>query len=196
MIYIFGDSHASTNFKYLNLNYEHKICFEGGVTMHRISRDRQIINFDNTFNNENNIFVLCYGEVDCRCHIGKQILLGRNLEDICNSLVNGYIDVIKTNITKYHKIIICSIIPPMKKELYEKNHHDFPFIGTDNERVIYTKLMNKLLKDQCDTNQFIFLDIYDYYSNEDGTLNYELSDKCVHIEDNAYIHYKLSEILE
>jgi len=87
----------------------------------------------------------------------------------------------------------------MKKELYEKVHgpitHEFPFIGDDNERVKYTRLMNILLKQQCEINNFVFLDVYDYYSEEDGTLNYELSDKCVHIDKNEYICYKLIEIL-
>lgn len=197
MIYIFGDSHAGFNFKGLSIQHVNK--YESSITMYRISRDKQIINFSNSYNNENNIFVLHYGEVDCRCHIGKQLLLGRGLDAICSELVCEYINTIKNNITKYKKIILCSITPPMKKELYEINHepitHEFPFIGSDDERVIYTKLVNKLLKEYCEANNFMFLDTYDYYSEEDGTLKYELSDKCVHINDNNYINYKLGELV-
>jgi hypothetical protein len=146
-----------------------------------------------------NIFIICYGEVDCRCHIGKQLLLGRELETICNELVSEYINTIKSNIFKYKKIILCSVTPPMKKELYEKNYgpiiHEFPFIGDDNQRVSYTKLVNKLLKKYCEVNNFIFLDVYDYYSEEDGTLKYELSDKTVHIEKNDHICKKLLELI-
>ena len=72
------------------------------------------------YNNKENTFIICFGEVDCRCHIGKQILLGRKLESICEELVSGYINTIKEVICEYSKIIICSITPPMKKELYEK----------------------------------------------------------------------------
>jgi len=168
--------------------------------MHRISRDKQIINFDKNCNNKENTIILCYGEVDCRCHIGKQILLGRTVEEICKELVNGYVDTIKTVIYEYKKIIICSITPPMNKELHENKHgpvtHEFPFIGTDDERVIYTKLMNNLLKEHCDNNGFYFLDTYEYYADKDGLLRYELSDTICHIENNSYICYKLLELLE
>jgi len=197
MIYIFGDSHANFNFKKLEIPHINK--YENSITMYRISRDKKIFNFDINYNDKNNIFILHYGEVDCRCHIGKQILLGRSLEEICNNLVIEYIDAIKKVILKYNKIILCSITPPIKKKLYEQKYgpvtHEFPFIGEDNERVLYTKLINKLLKEYCIKNNFYFLDVYDYYSEEDGTLNYELSDKTVHIEKNEYINYKLTELL-
>ena len=55
--------------------------------------------------------------------------------------------------------------------------------------------MNNLLKEYSEKNNFYFLDIYDNYSEDNGTLKYELSDKCVHIEKNEYIHYKLLELL-
>ena len=197
MIYIFGDSHANNNFKNFSISHVNK--YQNSITMYRISRDKVILNFNNNYNDENNIFILCYGEVDCRCHIGKQILLGRQLEEICDNLVSEYINTIKSNIFEYKKIILCSVTPPMKKELYEKIHgpiiNGFPFIGDDNQRVSYTKLVNKLLKDYCEKNDFIFLDTYDYYSEKDGTLKYELSDKVVHIDRNEYILYKLSELL-
>jgi hypothetical protein len=197
MLYIYGDSHANYNFKNIlvpNVNF-----FQSSVTMHRIGRDKQIIKYNSEHNDYNNIFLLCYGEVDCRCHIGKQLLLGRELDDICKELVNEYIDTIKKTITKYKKIIVCSITPTSKKNLYESVRgpitHEFPFVGNDNQRVIYTKQMNKLLKEHCKINDYIFLDVYDYYAEEDGTLKYDLSDKCVHISDNNYINNKLKEII-
>jgi hypothetical protein len=197
MIYIFGDSHANFNFKNLNINNIN--LYQNSITMYRIGRDKQIINFDNNYNNKDNIFILCYGEVDCRNHIGKQILLGRELTEICENLVFEYIDTIKKTIHTFNKIILCSIIPPMKKELYEIIHgpitHEFPFIGDDNQRVTYTKLVNGLLKKYCEVNNFIFLDIYDHYCEVDGTLKYELSDKCVHIEENDHIHKKILELI-
>jgi hypothetical protein len=197
MIYIFGDSHADSNFK--GLRIPHVNHYANSITMHRISRDTRIINYSPEYSNSENVFILCYGEVDCRCHIGKQILLGRRLEEICEELVRGYIDTIKKVILHYKHIILCSITPPMKKELYEQRHgpitSEFPFIGKEDERVAYTRYMNKLLKEQCDLNGFVFLDVYQHYSEKDGTLNYQLSDKCVHISDNKYIHHRLSELL-
>jgi hypothetical protein len=91
MIYFYGDSHCQYSFKGLNL--EHKNFYQASVTMHRIGRDNTIINFNN--NKLNSINVLCYGEVDCRCHIGRQIDLGKKEDEIIQNLVSNYLKQLK-----------------------------------------------------------------------------------------------------
>ena len=74
MIYIYGDSHANNNFRGLTLPSINK--YESSITMFRIGRDNSIINFESS--NESDTNILCYGEVDCRCHIQQQINLNFN----------------------------------------------------------------------------------------------------------------------
>ena len=84
--------------------------------MFRISRDNIIINFDkDKIINENDIIILSYGEIDCRCHIQRQINNGRNEDDIINDLVNKYFITIKNNVVKKCKIIIVGVIPLLNK---------------------------------------------------------------------------------
>ena len=72
MIYIYGDSHGGFSFK--NLKLDHKNCICNSITMFRIGRDNHIINFNkDIIMNKNDIVILCYGEIDCRCHIQQQI---------------------------------------------------------------------------------------------------------------------------
>ena len=66
MIYIFGDSHGGTNF--LGLTLEHKNCSINSVTMFRVGRDNEILNWDPSFNGPENIFIFNHGEVDCRSY--------------------------------------------------------------------------------------------------------------------------------
>lgn len=197
MIYIYGDSHAEFNFK--NFALKHINLREYSVTMHRVGRDKQIIGFNNSHNGKDNIFIFCYGEVDCRCHIGKQIVLGRNEDDIINELVIEYINAIKSNIKEFKKILICSITPTQNKEKFENIHgpikHQFPFVGTNSERAKYTYKMNQLLKNECTINGFVFFDVYDYYTDDNGLLKWELSDEICHIKDNSYILQKLNDII-
>lgn len=197
MIYVFGDSHARFNLKHFDLPY----CdmHQNSVTMHRIGRDNYIINFNEDYNNSENIFVLFYGEVDCRCHIYRQIILGRNLDEIVEDLVQKYFMAIKNNILNYKKIIIGSITPPVYKDKFESIHgpitHEFPILGTDEERVLYTKSMNKKIKEYCEKYNYTYLDIYDYYSDENGILHFQKSDTICHIQDNSYIHDRLKEMI-
>lgn len=198
MLFVFGDSHAEFNMKGFPL--QHHNLRQYSITMHRIGRDNQIINFINFFNNPQSTFLLFYGEVDCRCHIGKQIALGRKLDEIVEELVSNYFRTIKNNITKYKKIIIGSVTPPSRKDKYESIHgpitHAFPFVGTDEERALYTRLVNEKLKEYCEKYKYTFLDLSSYYTDTDGMMIFEKSDTNVHIRDNKYIHDKVIELMQ
>jgi len=192
MIHIYGDSHARFGFQ--NLPLPHKNNYSYSITMFRIGRDNIIINFNQNDIQNNDIIVVSYGEIDCRCQIQRQINLGGNEDDIIRNLVDRYITTIKKNTTDLGldvKIIIVGVIPPTKQTDYESLHgpitHEYPFVGTDEERVRYTNKVNGLLKKMAIDNNFIYFDDpYRYYTRPDGTLKHELSDTIVHIRDNSH----------
>lgn len=189
MIYIYGDSHAHFSFK--NLTLPHNNLWRASITMHRIGRDNHIINFVNNVNlQSNNIIVLTYGEIDCRCHIQRQVDMGRNEDDIINELVTNYMRTIKNNITSANvNVIIVGVIPTTKQTDYEEHHgpikHEFPFLGSDEARVRYTNKVNKSLEAAAKNNKYIYFNPYSYYTRDDGTLKHELSDLGVHLGDNS-----------
>jgi len=192
MIHIYGDSHASFSFKNLKLPHNNMWC--PSITMFRIGRDNTIINFNKNIINENDIIILVYGEVDCRCHIQKQKNLGYDEDIIINNLVINYYKTIQNNlvdlIDKNIKVIIVGIIPPTKQNDYEILHgpilHEFPFLGTDNDRVRYTNKINNLLEEIAKNNNYIYFNGYSYYTRLDGTLKHELSDLNVHLKHNQF----------
>jgi hypothetical protein len=189
MIYIYGDSHARFGFKNMKLDYLDSHC--SSITMFRIGRDNVIINFNRDMMiYENDTIVLSYGEVDCRCHIQRQIDNGGNEDDIINGLVNNFFLTIRNNIVKKCKVIIVGVIPPTKQHDYESIHgpilHEFPFAGTDEDRVRYTNKVNKKLEEYAKQYNYIYFNPYSYYAREDGTLKHELSDTTVHLGDNTH----------
>jgi hypothetical protein len=197
MIYIYGDSHGMFSFKNLNIPYID--YHENSITMHRIGRDNKIIHFNNTQHDSNSIICLVYGEVDCRCHIQRQIDIGRNEDDVIYELVVNYFNTIKSNINIYKKIIIVGIIPPTKKSDCENINGpmlgEVAFVGTDEDRSKYTIKVNKLIEELCNKNGYIYFNPYYYYTRpEDGTLKYELSDKTVHLGDNTFFLEKFIEL--
>ena len=194
MIHIFGDSHGTNTLKNLNtLNIPSINKSVSAITMHRIGRDNKIINFDKKDIKPNDIICLLYGEIDCRCHVKKQVDLGRIENDVIKSLVEDYFKTIKNNINNINsiKVIIIGVIPPVKQYEYEKLNgpitHEYPFVGTDEERVRITNYMNMLLEQYAIDNNYYYFYPYDSYKNNDGTLIFELSDKICHINDNTNI---------
>ena len=158
--------------------------------MHRIGRDNHIVNFVNKENlQSNDIIILAYGEIDCRCHIQRQVDMGRNEDVIINELVTNYISTIKNNIIANIKVIIVGVIPPTKQAEYEMRYgqitHEFPFVGSDDDRVRYTSKINNLLEAAAKNNNYIYFNPYSYYTRDDGTLKHELSDLGVHVGDNS-----------
>lgn len=200
MIYIYGDSHAHYSFK--NLTLPHKNLWQASITMHRIGRDNRIINFVNKEKLQgNDIIIIAYGEIDCRCHIQRQIDMGRNEDEIINELVTNYIRTIKNNITEaIVNAIIVGVIPPTKQTEHDALHgpimHEFPFVGSDEARVRYTNKVNKILEELAAENKFIFFNPYSYYTRDDGTLKRELSDLSVHLGDNSQFLKSFNELHE
>ncbi len=201
MIYIYGDSHSNYSFK--NLSLPHRNLYKNSITMFRIGRDSHIENFDkeNIANDTDtdNLIILSYGEIDCRCHIHRQVNLQRDEDDIIYELVNNYIKAIHNNTVGIDaNVVIVGVIPPTKKSDYENLHgqitHKLPFIGSDEDRVRYTQKTNKLLEELSNKNDFIYFNPYNYYTRDDGTLKYELSDNVVHIGDNTYFLEQFIEL--
>jgi len=198
---IYGDSHAMLSLK--GLNIDHRNLFQFSRTMFRIGRDNSIINFTSNHNSKDRIFCLVYGEVDVRGHVGKQVHYGRHHESVCKELVDAYLLAVERNITQYKAIIIMAISPPTAAKDHEqcKIHSEvtggpIPFVGTDEDRVIYRNHMNKLLKEGCSRLGYIFFDPYDTYTREDGTLKYELSDNCIHVGQNSNILNEFSKLYD
>lgn len=198
MIYIYGDSHARFSFMNLAIPFYDK-C-EYSVTMYRIGRDNQIVNFNHWEHDWNSIICIVYGEIDCRCHVQRQIDLGKNEDDVIHELVENYFKTVKNNVSVYKKIIIVGIIPPTKQEDYEStcgsipDDHPYPFVGTDIDRVRYTSKVNNLIQEFCKIHDFVYFNPYQYYTREDGTFKHEYSDTIVHLKDNVYFLEKFVEL--
>ena len=195
MIYIYGDSHANASFK--NLRLEYRDLHYPSITMFRIGRDNIIINFNKDMIKKGDFIVISYGEVDCRCHVQRQIDIGKNEDDVINELVNAYIKTIKNNTLDLEaKVVIVGVIPPTSQSDFNEQNHEFPSTGKDEDRVRYTVKVNKLLEELSLENDFIYFNPYSYYTRENGTLKFEFSDNTIHLGDNSYFLEKFTELYE
>ena len=139
---------------------------------------------------DNDTVVFCFGEIDCRCHIHKHITNVKSYKMIIDEIVDNYIHAIKINLenckAKLKNICIYNVVPPF--QAYNRvGNHEYPFIGSDEERKKYVLYFNKCLKEKCKGNNWIFFDVYHSYCNSNGYLSKELSDGSVHIGNGIFI---------
>ncbi len=196
--HIIGDSHAHFSFRndetprYFNKDgiahyqYKHQnriiaVHWIKGKTMYRIGASGlQALNITHYGIQENDVVVFIFGEIDARCHIGKQRdQKNRNLDDIIESLVANYMQTINQNRRLYHTItcVVMEVMPPTN-QCYNP---EVPFYGSLEDRIIITKKLNESLKIACEQYDILFLPTHNLYANEDGSLNTALSDTFVHI---------------
>lgn len=146
---------------------------------------------------EGDTAVYVFGEIDVRCHIVKQRDLQRaSLEEIVEQLAENYIQTILDNQSQYTALqsVVYNVVPPIKWEVFSP---EFPFYGTAEERIESALLLNAALKKLCERHKLFFLDVYEAYSDENGSLRTELSDGNVHIHlaHNAKLKEELHKIV-
>lgn len=188
-IYVFGDSHVRA-FNGIEQCVTHEV---GPVLMHRVGRDGTgVLDIRGRGVEEGSTVIYAFGEIDVRCHIGKQRdHKNREVDEILEALAKNYLGTVLENRSRYHRLetIIYSIVPPTDII----NNPEFPIYGSIEDRVVITQRLNEILRRLCDENGIKFLDVYHDYADQEGTLRVELSDGNVHIsaECNGAIREKL-----
>jgi len=185
MIYTIGDSHAGGVDNLIGaFDKIHKIKknWLGPRLMYSISLEGIDLNKLGVLSGDT--VILCFGEIDCRCHVHKHIQT-LDFKKIIDILVDNYFHFIKKIIIDYNvKVCVYNVVPPVRKEMVQENT-SYPFLGTNEERKSYVTYMNSKLKEECNKNNLLFIDIYKDYICEDGFLKKEMSDGNVHIVEHT-----------
>jgi hypothetical protein len=184
-IHTFGDSHSHNGWSgIISHHLGSLLCYSfGKETLNRCDiRNYNIQNGDT--------IIFCLGEIDCRCHVHKHINSKKNAHEIIDEIVDNYFEAIKLNVVtskvKLKNVCVYNVVPPVRKYNTQEDHN-YPFLGSDEERKCYVLYFNKKLKLKCNENNYVFFDIYDNYIDKNGFLIKDLSDGSVHIRDGKHI---------
>ncbi len=192
-IFVFGDSHSKEFSDIPNIS----IHYLGPMTMHRIGRDQlDVLNLSSHGIDKESIVIFAFGEIDVRCHIGKQRdLMNRNLDEVILTLVANYLEAILKIRYLYNNplCVVYGVTPPTDIV----NNSEYPRYGLLEDRIAITKKLNDLLQSQCKIYGIEFLDVYADFSDEQGALIKELSDDNVHINNvfNAPIRNYIEKLI-
>jgi len=134
--------------------------------------------------------VFCLGEIDCRCHIHKHVTDTTSYQHIIDNIVDSYFEAIEVNVTvsqiKLRNVCVYNVVPPVQK-YNTLESPEYPYLGTDEERKRYVLYFNEKLKEKCVEKGYVFFDVYDHYTDENGYLRKDLSDGNVHIRNGIHI---------
>jgi hypothetical protein len=157
--------------------------------------------------NENDIIIFVFGEIDIRTHYGKQIIKGRNKNEILNELVNNYIDTILLNRAVFPnvKFGLQSVTPPTDDKNYrEAINKEYPTTGPVKDRIEATIEINSLLKEKCAIHDVLFVDTATYYQNDDSNFPVQGIDSSANLfeldtrikDDNVHVYIDNPEGIE
>jgi len=176
-----------------------KLCYSFG-------RDKlNLLNIKNYNVNEGDSVIFCFGEIDCRSHIYRYENNILSAEEIIDNMIENYFLAIFENISqfKYIKVFVYNVVPPaditkimedkdeIDKHVYTKILHPnilkYPWQGNNEDRKRYHLYFNKKVEEYCNKYNFIFFNVYNKYTDENGFLNSKFSDQNVHITDPIYL---------
>lgn len=142
--------------------------------------------------NMNDYVIFYYGYNDIQKHFF--INYRNNIENNIELLINSYIEYILhlKNNYKIVPIIPCIYPLPIKKGSLDIR-------GSDEERINYTQITNKLLETKCKENSILFLNIYDDISNN-NKINEKYTVDGIHLDYNndklrKHIESKIYELI-
>jgi hypothetical protein len=197
ILHTFGDSHSRISWNFSIPNLQIKQGKNSAYTMARFGLEKMnLIDIKNNNVNDGDMVCFCFGEIDCRSHLCKSQNF-KNYKTIINELVFRYFEAIKCNVERYKnlKVIIFNVVPAIHITPETGKCEEFPYIGSDDERKIVTLYMNIKLKEYCEKNNYIFLNVYDKYSDKNGLMNINFKDDSVHIKNPIYIKEFIEKIL-
>jgi len=125
--------------------------------------------------------LLCYGEIDCRCHLVKQAELKRKqLFEIIEECIKNYFEVVDELIHAGFKVIIWNVVPTS-----DSQNINYPTYGSHLQRNICTKMFNKYLEGACRERGIIFLSIFEKLITKELQTKSVFYFDAIHLGQNA-----------
>ena len=133
---------------------------------------------------DGSLVLLCFGEIDCRCHIIPQSKdFGGSLEDAAYRAADRYCRAVTDVRAWGHQPLVWNVVPSSRRN--EGGGGDYPMIGTSLERNEATRLFNSRVAGFCEENGIAFIDVFDALVEADGLPKMEYFMDDIHLSQRA-----------
>lgn len=157
----------------------------GPATAYQLENKIQIINEIVNLLKPNDSLLFCFGEVDIRAHLKKQMdIQGKSIKEVVTECVDRYVHVLL-----YYKNLGLDVIAwgPIASFHDDKAYTSGPSFGTGYERNLITKEFNQYLEERCYENNIKFVTIFNKMVDEN------LQTKHVYLDDWEACHIHLNQ---
>lgn len=191
-----GDSHCACTY-YAGYS---TVVHLGPITMHRIGRDcdlaglivKKILHLDFSTSVPKFIcdklrrllyspnVVLFFGEIDCRAHIGRHINEDCPYTVVCERLVASYLRSVKATSLSHPDVnfMTTTVVPPTSF----MGDPEMPTVGSSEQRVQYTRCVNKCFTDIQSKNNIVHIDYAKHIPvDNQGVMLSDFHDGTVHL---------------
>jgi hypothetical protein len=111
----------------------------------------------------NSTVLLCFGEIDCRCHLIKQSeVQGKHIEEIVKDCVSNYFEVVDELTNAGYKVMVWNVVPTS-----ESVNAEYPTYGGHIERNRCTAFFNGELSKECERRGLAFVSIFEKLVSRD-----------------------------
>jgi hypothetical protein len=156
----------------------------GPATAYQLSNKITIIEdvIRKNVNLDNDYVLFCFGEVDIRAHLIKQMeLQNKTITDVVKECVDRYIETILYFKNNGVRVLAWGPIASWNES---KPYNGGPSFGTSFERNTVTEEFNNYLKEVCDKKGVGFITIFDKMIDENKITNSDLLDDW----EDCHIH--------
>lgn len=192
--HIFGDSHAAIPWRSIPGVVVHHLgavlCYTVGK--HKHDRANGLNIKGQVF--EGDVCCFCFGEIDCRVHIAKHVTPERPYQKVIDEIVNDYFIALMENekLVPGVRMAVYNVVPPCS-QLDSPVDPAYPYTGNDDDRKAYARYFNEGFAWNCNELGWLFVDVYNRYTNAQGFLDKKYSDGHVHVTDPVFIEEFLRE---
>jgi hypothetical protein len=128
--------------------------------------------------------LLCFGEIDCRCHLLKQAFLqNKPIEEIVKICVDRYFDFVLEVKEKGFNVMIWGAVASALDTVVEDK--GFPRFGTNKERNKTASIFNKELFSLCLKKDIPFISIFNNLVDEEGVTIEDYYMDQIHLSQRA-----------
>ncbi len=128
--------------------------------------------------------MLCFGEIDCRIHIYYQHKKSEGkypIAELIDRTISNYGEVMAQLRERGVNFCVYCVSPATKVD----NEYKYPFYGTPEIRSRINRMFNERLKAHCESNGYVFIDIYDKVADRDGLMLQEYAGDDIHLNRKA-----------
>lgn len=139
------------------------------------------------------LVVLSFGEIDCRCHVGRRLASDGSAEVALENLADAAMTLLaEVASASNRRVLFLSITPPSNVDL----NPEFPVVGDIRKRTQWTDQLNAKIQSRildAGSSVFGFVDYTGPVKDRDGSLLKEISDGNVHLAPQ-WSRYKVDTV--